>query len=234
VGRRPPGVGPARGDRGVERRRLPEKIRREEAANRRRGRRAVAERPGGGWTTAEAPPRAVEGWTLAEAPPAPVTRKSTRYHRRPPASSPADRPPTSSARGASGGGRAVAGLRRATRPRRASHREAKQVAGERRRAPDELRPGRLSPAQRGVDRGGVWEPRAERGSGWAADPPKRPRNARAGRGCCILQQPLRQPLEPLQWLQDLQAPVATRDADTAGDGLSNRNVFYSYFVTHHV
>jgi hypothetical protein len=55
----------------------------------------------------------------------------------------------------------------------------------------------------------------ERRSAWL----KIPQECASGGPCRILQLPLRQPLEPLHWLQHPQNPVAAPVAETAGDNL---------------
>jgi hypothetical protein len=64
------------------------------------------------------------------------------------------------------------------------------------------------------------EPRGERRSGWAADPP--PQECASGDDLPHLQLTLRRLLEPLQWLQHLQNPVAARVAEAPGDSLAKR------------
>jgi hypothetical protein len=58
-------------------------------------------------------------------------------------------------------------------------------------------------------------------------------NVRAGWACCILQLPLRQLLEPLQWLQDLRIPDAARVAKTAGDSFRSLMLCLLIFMLVH-
>jgi hypothetical protein len=116
---------------------------------------------------------------------------------------------------ASGGGRATAGPRRAppwearSRPARRGSRTSESTSW-------------IEDERAGLRRAKA--SRREKGSRWAADPPSRPKNARARWACCTLQLPLRQPLEPLQWLQHLHTPDAARVAETAGDSLTKLEI----------
>jgi hypothetical protein len=112
-------------------------------------------------------------------------------------------------------------------------------ASDEQRAPGELRPGRPSRWQasggtpltssaqgRSTPPSAAWIEEAcgsreqeREGKQLGCRSPQTPQNARVGRACCILQQPLRQPLEPVQWLQDLRTPVAAWVAETVGDSL---------------